>query len=247
MITIILQEPEHPGNLGAIARSMKNFEFEKLVIVNPKFEIDCPETRNRAKHANDIIDKAEIVNNLDIILDKLDYKIATTSKLGTDYNLLRTPLTPKELAVKISEIDDKKVNIGIIFGRESSGLTNEEIKKMDFVINIPTGKYSALNLSHAVSTILYEIFQQKNENKKNETYKPISNKEMDVISNIVDDIISKQNYLNDNKRNTQKIIWKHIIKKSMLTKREAFALIGFFRKCQEDQQKIENLNKKLKR
>ena len=229
MISVILVEPEHPGNIGAIARVMKNFGFSKLILINPKCEHLCSEAKNRSRHAKNILENALVSKKIDI-LKKFDYKIATTSKLGDDYNLLRTPLTPRELAVKLDSLNISKRKMALVFGRESCGLTNEELETMDFVVNIPTSKYSALNLSHAVSVILYEIYQQKNLEQKNKQFTPISGTEIKVLSNIIDEIIKKQDYPSDEKRKIQKSVWKHIFTKSMLTKRESFALIGFFRK-----------------
>ncbi len=230
MITVVLIGPEHPGNVGAIVRSMKNFEFDKLVIVNPTCDPLCTEAKNRAKHANDVLESATITTDMSI-LDKFDYRIGTTGLLGSDYNLPRTPFVPKTLAEKLDQIDQSDVDIAIVFGRESSGLSNEEIELMDYVVTIPTGKYHALNLSHAVTVILYELFQHRNQNKMSEKFKPIRRVEIDVLTNLMEEVLSNQDYLNEQKIHTQKLVWKHILTKSMLTKRESFALMGFFRKC----------------
>jgi tRNA/rRNA methyltransferase len=228
MITVILVEPEHPGNIGAVVRAMKNFNFNKLVMINPKCDPFCPEARNRAKHANNILDRSKVVKNLKV-LDKYDYRVGTSSKLGNDFNLPRTPLTVKQLSTKISKLTSK-TNIALVFGRESSGLTNEELKQMDFLVNIPTSKYSALNLSHAVTVVLYEIYQTKNPNQNEKKFTPVSRTEIKVMENMISKILDKQKFSTPDKKKTQKILWKHIITKSMLSKRESFALMGFFRK-----------------
>ena len=100
----------------------------------------------------EILKKAKVISFQD--LKRFDYKIATTSQLGTDYNIARSPLKPDEL----TNIIKPKANIAIIFGRESNGLTNQEINQMDFIVTIPTSKkYQTMNLSHSVAIILYEL------------------------------------------------------------------------------------------
>jgi len=86
MIYIILMEPENEGNVGAIARVMKNFGFKNLVMINPKTEI-TEVTKARAKHAQDILNNAKITNSS--FLKTMDTLIGTTAKVGTDYNITR--------------------------------------------------------------------------------------------------------------------------------------------------------------
>lgn len=224
MITVVLVEPANPGNVGAIARIMKNFGFRDMLLINPKCDFLCQEARNRAKNAQDVLKKAR-TGKFDV-LKRYDYRIGTTSKLGNDYNLPRTPLTPREASAKISI----KSKVAMVFGRESYGLSNDELDRMDFIINIPASKYSALNLSHAVAIILYELYLAQNPDKKEKKFKPISRKEIDVLLDMINELLDKQRYATKQKKQTQKILWKHIITKSMLTKREAFALMGFLRK-----------------
>ncbi len=221
-------EPENPGNIGAAARVMKNFGFRNLVLVNPACDHLSEDARKRAKHANDILSKAKKIS-----FDKLsiyDYRIGTTSKLGNDFNIPRSPMTPKELSEKLSSINSAKRQIALVFGRESSGLTNKEISKMDFITSIPASGYSALNLSHAIAVLLYEIYQQKNPDKIQKKFTPISRKEIDIILDLIDKVLETQDYSTKEKKETQRLLWKHIATKSMLTRREAFALMGFLRK-----------------
>lgn len=216
MISVILIEPQFEGNIGAIARSMKNFGFSNLILVNPKCELSY-ETRCRAKHANDIIDKVKILKRF----PKMDYLIATTCRTGNDYNIPRNPITPKEL----KKIIPSKGKIGIVFGRESSGLSNEEIAKCDFLVKIPTNtEYASMNLSHAVDIILYEL------SGLNNNITPISESEKKQLLKLLNKALKKMDFVSDDKRDTQKLVWKKMISKSFLSKREAYALMGFFKK-----------------
>ena len=101
MISVVLVKPSHPGNIGAVARAMKNFGLKNLVLIDPKCKID-EEAKKRAKHANDILKKTKVIKFED--LKKFHTVIATTAKLGSDYNIPRSPLHPDQLADKIKNI-----------------------------------------------------------------------------------------------------------------------------------------------
>ena len=216
MISIILVEPKIQGNIGAIARVMKNFGYTKLILVNPKCKIG-KEARNRAKNAQEILDKIKIVKKF----PKIDYLIGTSRMKGNDYNIPRNPVSPKEL----KKILPKKGNIGLVFGRESSGLTNEEVAKCDFLVSIPTNKnYSSLNLSQAVAIMLYELSELEND------IAPISAPEKKQLQKMIDSVMKGMKFTTPEKKKTQQLVWKKILSKSFLSRREAYALMGFFKK-----------------
>src|SRR3989338_3888433 len=94
MIKVALLRPEHPGNIGSIARVMKNFGYHQLLLIDPQCNHLNIEARNLAKHAQDILENVKILHSL----HELDgIIVGTTAQVGTDYNLPRTPLLPKEL------------------------------------------------------------------------------------------------------------------------------------------------------
>lgn len=222
---IVLVRPEISGNLGAVARSMANFGFKHLVLVDPIADPSCDEALRRAKHGKSVLQKAKIVPSLKDV--KVDYLIATSGKLGSDYNIPRIPLEPWQLSNCVSQL--KETTIGLVFGPESKGLPNSEVELCDSFITIPADeKYPILNLSHAVTIILYELFITR-ETKK-ETYKPINKKDKEVLENLIDETIESLPFETEDKKKTQKILWHRLIGKSFLTKREAFTMMGFFKK-----------------
>ena len=221
MILVILIEPENPGNIGAVCRVMKNFGFSNLILVNPKCKIG-QEAKNRAKWANNILKKAKILKKM----PKMHTLVGTTSQLGTDYNIPRSPISPLQLSSKINV--NKK--IGIVFGREGAGLNNSEIEACDFVVTIPSSKkYPTLNLSHSVGIVLYELFKGDKE-RLGEQIKIAEKEDKKHLLKLIENKLDKMEFATASKRKTQKVIWKRIIGKSFLTKREAFALMGFFKK-----------------
>jgi tRNA/rRNA methyltransferase len=228
MIYVILLEPETAGNVGAVARVMKNFGFEKLVLVHPHCDHLSPDARNRAKHSQDVLEKAEV--NDFFVVDDYDYLVATTARLGTDYNISRSPLTPRELADKLAEISPSK-KIGLVIGREGHGMFNEEIAKCDFTVTIPAIKdYSTLNISHAVAVMLYEIYQAVGTDKVNAHINPINNASKEQIHKMFAQAFDKFSWGTPEKKQTQVKLWKRIIGKAMLTNREAYGVMGFLRK-----------------
>ena len=228
MIELILVEPRKQENLGAIARVMKNFSFNKLVLINPKCKIGIS-ARKVARHANDVLSKAKIKDFK--YLKKLDYLIGTTSRLGTDYNIPRNVIDAEKIAEKISSVDYKKLKIGILIGREASGLTNDEINQCDALITIPSSKeYSALNISHSVSILLYELFKKIGEEKSNSHILFATEKDKEVMMQYINKILDNLEFSTPEKKDTQKKVWKRVFGKAMLTKREAFAVMGFLRK-----------------
>ena len=226
MISIILIEPENSGNLGSVARVMANFGVKNLVLINPRCKIN-EQSRRFAKNAQKILDKAK-VNGFNI-LGRYDYLVGTTAKLGNDYNIPRSPMTPMQLAQKIKAIKKKKV--AIILGRESDGLRNNEVKLCDFMVTIPTSRnYKAMNISHSLGVILYEIFKEQNTKETLKPYAPMGAKEKEQVLKLLKQAMKKMDFSTDRKMHTQLKVWKKMITKSFMTKREAFALMGFLKK-----------------
>ena len=160
--------------------------------------------------------------------------IATTAQLGTDYNIPRCPISPEQLKEMISSKPDLWDKIGLVFGPEGEGLSNKEISKCDFVVTIPTNKqYPVLNLSHSVAILLYELSKVISEDTEKVSSHIIPASELDKkqIMKLLNRAIKRIDFCTAQKRETQRIVWKRVISKSFLTKREAFALMGFLRKC----------------
>ena len=243
-ISIILIEPENAGNTGAVCRAMGNFDFENLILAGPKFEKDSKELVDRAKWAKDVLKNIKIIkkydnknlNTLKKLRKEFDYLVATTAKIGNDYNILRSPLSAEQLAEKINELDlkqknKKEIKIGIVIGREGIGMTNSEVELCDFAVTIPTSKkYGTMNLSHATTIILYEIFKRTAEENIISHIRPASERDKEQIMKMLNEKLDKMDFTTPEKKETQKTLWKKLVGKSFMSKREAFALMGFFRK-----------------
>lgn len=223
---IILLEPEHEGNVGAVCRVMANFEFCKLTIVNPKCNLESDEFVRRAKHSKGKV-KIRAVKKL----PKYDLLIGTTSKIFTDYNIARSPINPEQLTDKIKQIKNKSGKIGLLFGREGIGLTNEEIKKCNLLVSINTSKkYPAMNLSHAIAVVLYELSKKSKNRKITDQIELAKGKELKQINKMMNNIINRSDFSTKEKKNIQKTIWKNMFNRALLSKREAFGVMGLLNK-----------------
>ena len=160
-VRVVLVETSHPGNIGASARAMKNMGIEELVLVKPSSS-PSPKADARAGNARDVLNSAEVVSSIDKALRDSHLVIATSARSR------RIPwpnLSPKECANKVVKSFAVGETVSLVFGRESKGLTNDELQKCHFHVNIPTAVgYSSLNLGMAVQVICYEIFQAMTDN-----------------------------------------------------------------------------------
>ncbi|MDP3728609.1 MAG: TrmJ/YjtD family RNA methyltransferase, partial [bacterium] len=204
---IILQESKNAGNIGAVARAMKNFELCNLVLLNPKCNHLDKEALDRATHAKDILQKTKIIKKLDY-----DTLIGTTAIIGTDYNLNRTPITPETLAKM-----HIKGKVGLLFGREDHGLNNEELEKCDIIVTIPSSKkYPTMNVSQAAVILLYEFFKHSKRLKTGENIKPATKEQKEILLKLIEDKTKKMAFSAEYKKETQKRVWKKVIGKSNL-------------------------------
>ena len=153
-IKIVMVGTTHPGNVGAAARAMNNMCIGRLALVDPQ----CPvgETAYaRASGANGILDNREIYNDLPEALEDCSLVVAASARRRS---LPWPELSPAELAVKLDSMDDSS-HIALVFGREHSGLTNEEIQHCNQMVCIPANpEFSSLNLASAIQILCYEIY-----------------------------------------------------------------------------------------
>lgn len=223
-VTVILVEPMNEGNIGAVARIMKNFGVDELRLVNPLVHID-EEARRRAVHANNILASTRIYETLKQALDGVDLVVGTTARLARDYKVTRTAITPRQLSdICLTEHGV----IGVVFGRESSGLTNDELAFANIIVSIPTSpEYSSLNLSHAVSILLYELFISSS---KHPLIKELSTREeKDLLVKYVDQI-TPYLQLPPYRRRVIHRVFENLIGRAILSRREANTLLGLFRR-----------------
>jgi TrmH family RNA methyltransferase len=221
---IVLVEPKNSGNIGAVARAMMNFDVNTLYLVNP-CELDGA-CYARAMHATKILDDAKTFSCFDDAVKNLDYLVATSSiESKTDKRHLRNPLLLEDFAEKVSEVEGK---VGLVFGREDYGLFNEEIAACDIMLKIPTSEsYPSLNLSHAVTIVLYSLYLKKAYIPKRR--RPMGSLEKKKLYEFFGQLLEDIDYPPHKKEHT-KIMFKRIMGRAMPSKWEYHTLMGVFSK-----------------
>lgn len=152
-VRVVLVETSHPGNLGAVARAMKVMGVTDLHLVNPHCGID-DEARARASGAVDVLEAARIHTSLDAALADTVLAAACTSRRR---DLPHPAYTPRQAAPELLKLATQ-APVALVFGSETYGLSNEQLMKCRWLINIPTNPdYASLNLGAAVQVLAYEL------------------------------------------------------------------------------------------
>ncbi len=216
---VVLVEPKYNGNIGAVARVMKNFGLTKLRIAGSSVG---EEAYRLAMHAKDVLENAEMVNTFGEGIKGLDYVAGTSGIVNlNEKKHVRNPLTLREFAEKIYELNGR---IGLVFGREDIGLYNSELEKCDIVVTIPCDEnYPVMNLSHAAALFFYELGTKKIMEKPTETSGFEKEKMHEHFSSLLDEI----NYPK-HKRAGTKTMFRRIIGRAGLSKWEFHRLMGVF-------------------
>lgn len=217
-ISVALVEPNYPINVGYAARAVKNFGFKKLVLVNPKFEMQ--KARKFASHAVDVLENAEKCS-FDELVRKEDYVVGTTAisaKRGG--NLTRQTIPPWEI---VNMVSGKR--LCLVFGRDTTGLTNEELAKCDLIVRIPASrKYPTLNISHAIAIVLYEISKVTIRKQGSASRHTIDR----IVANFAE--LASMVGVQEHKVRLIEGSLKRILRRSKPTYREASLLVGLPRK-----------------
>ena len=154
-IRIVLVEPSHPGNIGAVARAMKNMALADLILVRPK-AFPHPDATARASGADDLLARVRVVGSVIEAVADCGFVAATTSR-PRDQNFRALDL--HDAALRIFEMSARGPT-AILFGAERTGLTNEELALAHLLIRIPANpEYPSLNLAMAVQLTTYELFR----------------------------------------------------------------------------------------
>ncbi|MFX1507082.1 MAG: RNA methyltransferase [Promethearchaeota archaeon] len=224
--SVILVEPSKPQNLGNIARVMMNFGFINLILINPVIDLSDPEIKVIARRADMIINQARLFTDLQDVRDSFDFIIGTTARVGGDYNLRRITIPPERLSKE--EFSYNK--LAIVFGRESSGLSNEEISICDLLVTIPTHtSYPVMNISHAVAIILYYLsreFQGVYQNSKKESKHRIASfRERQQLENYFENVITSTGYRPE-KHQVALQAFSNVLSRGYVTGRELTTLMG---------------------
>jgi len=155
-IRFVLVEPSHPGNIGGAARAMKTMGLAQLGVVNPRRYPD-PQAEWRAAGAQDVLDATVVYDSVDAAIADCHWVVGTSTRSR------RIPWPVKDAADAASEMLAQPAGhrVAILFGRETSGLTNDELQKCHCHLQIPANpEYPSLNLAMATQVVAYELYKQ---------------------------------------------------------------------------------------
>ncbi|MBD3405846.1 MAG: TrmJ/YjtD family RNA methyltransferase [Candidatus Lokiarchaeota archaeon] len=226
-ISIILVEPETPGNVGFASRVLANFGVSDLRIVgdDPRQEQDA---QIFSVHALELLESASIFEYIEDALEGIDNVWASTARIGRNHSVTRAAVPLPHLP-NPTTLDGR---VGILFGRESIGLMNEEIDLSDIVFTIPVSpEYPSLNLSHAIAVVLYELFHKyapEAEPRKNDP-KPATMKEKNQVSIFFDEVVDIIP-IRDYKKPIAKQVFRNLLGRAFMTGREVATLTGTIRR-----------------
>lgn len=191
-IGIILMRPRYPENIGAAARAIRNMGIGKLSVVQPQ-NFDMEKILKMATHAaRDVVEKIHIHDDLDSALSQFQYIVGTTARLGSRRQVIQSPSRLAEHLVTISQYNQ----IGILFGPEDRGLTNEDVWNCHVLLNIPTSSFSSLNLAQAVMVVCYELFKTSIEKTSGFTPRLASHHELEGMYEQLKEILVRISFLN---------------------------------------------------
>jgi len=225
-LKIILVEPNGPLNVGSVARLCSNFDVDELRIVSPNCDIFSLEAKKMALKGLKFLEQCKIFDNLEKAIFDCDLVLASSGRIdvsknsffGSTENIFEWTLSFKEIK-----------NLAIIFGREDRGLTNSELLLANKTFNIPTSQNNpSLNLSHAVSIVLYELNKssKKNFNKELEVFNLASSKQIHDAFVEIEEMLLRVGYLLKHTSRTKISKFKNYILRANTSMHEINVLRG---------------------
>lgn len=228
-LRVVLVEPLYEGNVGSVARAMKNFGFSDLALVNPcKIEdYGCA----MASHARDVLQMSRNFKSLAEALEGANLVVGTTGKrLEKEQHHLRLHLrvpcfNPAGLAEKLK---GKEGTVALLLGREDCGLNSDELAVCDMLVSIPTSEeYPVMNLSHSAAVLFYEL--SKNRDQGRGCVQMARKESLDLLQERERALLIEIAYP-QHKLNFALLMLRRILGRAELTEREARSLLGIIKK-----------------
>ena len=221
-VRVVLVEPKHEGNIGAVARAMRNFGFDDLVLVRPGPIGD--EARKRAMAGLPTLENARVTASFDEALEGVDVAVGTSGiDARNEKRFLRISVTPRELAKRIARAEG---TVALLFGREDYGLYAEELARCDLLVTIPASPaYPILNVSHAAAILFYELRGTEGPRRRR-----ASGFERAKLWEAFADLLSATEYP-PHRRGRTRIMFRRLMGRALPTKWEFHALMGVLQRA----------------
>ncbi len=225
-VRLVLVGTEGEINLGFIARLAANFASDEVYLVKPAVDPSSEEVRRFAAHGAYMVDRFRVVESLEEALQDVELAACTSARVGQRSDVLRHPLTAREFA---EEVAPRYRSVAVVFGRESVGLTREEIAQCHVLVTIPANPdYPVLNLSHAVAIVLYELWLARSTQRGHVHVEAANSESLERTYRLLEDLIDR---VVDRERAPQvKVALRHILWRCPLTAGEAAAFYHLAKK-----------------
>lgn len=221
-VTIILVEPQNPGNVGMVCRAMKNMGLAELRLVNP-CRTDHPEASKFAVAARDMLEEATVYPTLRDALGDCPFSVATTRRHG---KYRQEIFTPAEIAEKVLSVR-KSGRVALVFGREDSGLTTPEVSLCRWQATIPTADdFGSLNLAQAVMVFAYELFRCAGGSVQRKARAPAAGGEVETLYDHMEQTFLRIGFLNPQNPAHIMRTFRRIFARAEIDQREVSVLRG---------------------
>src|SRR5512136_1779814 len=223
-LRVVLVEPKSEGNVGAVARAMRNFGARDLVLVKP-----CPlgdEANKRAMHGVEILHAAKTVDSFEAAVRGADFLVGTSGiDTRSEKRFARISIGPRELATRVAPMQG---TVAVILGREDFGLFENELSRCDLLVTVPAAAdYPILNLSHAATILLYELFAARTSTRAR---REASGFEKEKLHEAFADLLEATDYP-EHKRGRTKVMFRRLMGRSVPSKWEFHAFMGVFQRA----------------
>ncbi len=236
-ITVVLHGPRYPENIGAAARSMRNMGIAALMVVK-QHPLDMARVLKMATHAaGDVVERMSLFDSLDEALAPFNFVVGATARLGRQRQVIPSPW---DLAIKLGPVSQTN-RVALLFGPEDRGLSNQDLRRCHWLVNIPTSDFSSINLAQAVMIICYELHRAGHKSENKFVPRLANRNQLDGMYDQLKDILVRIDYIKpDNPEYWMNRI-RHFLTRMQLRAREVSIIRGICRqidwyagKCYQD-------------
>ena len=226
-IVIILADTRHAGNIGATARIMKNMGIKELVLVNPSHLLQLEGVR-LASGAEDILENIEAFPTLQEAFGSLHHTFALTRRYR---RIRRETISVREMIEKINSLS-KNNRVGIVFGSEKFGLSNEQVRMCQEMVRIPTQKnFASTNLAQAVGIVCYELFMATGKGNDFKRYIPVTvnMKKREVFYQKLEETLKRIGFLNSPNPDRSMMSLRNVFNRAQMNDKDLNQLLGILK------------------